>query len=96
MSDPLMEIAWLSFMKFASESAEILADFNTATGRNFMKPASAIEKQIDRVTGKWDDDADAFVLWVTEHYWGVDEAPEKVREAIAANALEEAKEVRPS
>jgi hypothetical protein len=73
------EIAWADFVEFAATQAEIVAEFNNATGRHFRQPRNGLEAMIDQATGKDADDAEAFMLWVTEHYWGMDDAPEAVK-----------------
>ena len=82
------EIAWRDFILFAYQHEPIVSQFERETGRTITAPpSSALEAMIDRATGKTDADLNAFVLWATEHHWGIDEAPEKVRAAILARKV---------
>ena len=78
----LIDLAWRDFVLWASHDAGFVGEFNLATGRNFRSvSASLIDRMIDEATGKAADDAEAFVLWVTEKYWGMD-APARVRQRL--------------
>lgn len=85
LSDSLREGAWTSFINWASCTPRMVAEFNAATGRNFIGPDADFDPN------GVDDDVDAFILWVTEAYWRVEMAPEKVRAAIIAKAQVESR-----
>jgi hypothetical protein len=81
----LLDIAWADFIRWAMDQPEIVAQFNAATGRSYQTRAQTIlGVMVDEATGKLADDTEAFMLWATETYWGTDEAPGKVRAALAA------------
>lgn len=80
--DEFLEIAWRDFCLWAASEPDCVAAFHAETGRSFMaKPANGLEAMIDQATGKIDDDARAFVDWVTDSQWGIDEAPASYRAA---------------
>jgi hypothetical protein len=81
------EIAWRDFILWAHGEPEMVNAWTKATGRSFSgSPANPLEAMIDRATGKDASDAEAFVLWVTEHCWGSGEAPAAVRARLANRA----------
>jgi hypothetical protein len=85
----VLDVAWRDFIVWACKEPDCIAAFNAETGSSMGRPAgNPLEAMIDDVTGKLRAETEAFVLWVTEHYWGVDEAPAKVREAILARRQE--------
>lgn len=80
--DTLRSIAWRDFILWAASQPEAVAAFNAETGRTFKALASSsIEAMIDRASGKLEADATAFVDWVTDSQWGIDEAPAAYRKA---------------
>jgi hypothetical protein len=86
----LLDVAWRDFIVWAGKQPDCIAAFNEQTGSSFRRrpAANALEAMIDGATGKIRAETEAFVLWVTEHYWGVDQAPAKVRAAILARRQE--------
>ncbi|WP_454915007.1 hypothetical protein [Xanthobacter sediminis] len=83
--DAFMAIAWRDFIKWASTEKDLVAQFNSETGRRFMvHPRSPLEALVDAATGRASDDAEAFIEWVTVNWWGLDEAPEAYRAHLHA------------
>ena len=90
--EEINDIAWQGFIEFAVKKPEMIAQFNADTGSTFNRPyapKTGLEAAIDKATGyaerMWEkhlEDMESYILWVTEHYWGLDEAPEKVRKKI--------------
>ena len=91
MSDnQLMVLAWRDFVMFAIGNEEIRAQYVEETGRTIFAPAtSPLDRLIDEATASPLNDAEDFMLWATARIWGVDEAPEKVREAVAKSRYAE-------
>lgn len=82
--NPFLALAWLDFIVYAFGNAELVAAFNQRTGASLgQPPGTALDALIDLATDKLDRETEAFVLWVTEEFWGVAWAPKKVRAAIA-------------
>lgn len=78
-----MDAAWYSFVIWASKKPEMLAEYAEATGKNFGSGPSPIDRLIDRATGHKPDvqkEAEDFMLWVTEHHWGIDDAPDGIKQ----------------
>lgn len=78
-----MEAAWAGFITWAFDNPEMRAQFEAETGQKYAPPRSAIDAMIDDATGHVDDYVEAFAVWATRTHWGMDEAPEKMREAHA-------------
>lgn len=80
-----MEAAWGGFIRWASQEPEALARYRTETGRTFppAPPKNGLEAAIDQATGYHKDAAEHFAIWATEALWGIDDAPQKLRERIA-------------
>lgn len=82
--DDIREIAFRDFLTWAISEPEMVAAFDRDTGRTLGgKPKNGLEMVIDEATGKLNSDVFAFMLWVTEHHWGIDEAPAKIRALFA-------------
>lgn len=85
--DDLMMIAWRDFCVWAAQEPDAVAAFNAETGRSFQAPPkNVLERMIDRATGKIEDDARAFVDWVTDSQWGIESAPAAYRKARGLDA----------
>lgn len=79
------ELAWRDFIMWVVTQPGIRAQFQEDTHIAFpSKPTTTIDAMIDKACGydakeEWEKAGEAFVLWVTERRWGIDEAPLKVR-----------------
>lgn len=83
--DDFMEIAWRDFIFWAGANPEMIAAYERATGSKMLAPPrNALEAMIDKATGAQAESLEAFVLWVTIHHWGADEAPATYRKAMIA------------
>lgn len=89
--DPLIaQQAWPDFIAWALSEPKVRADFEATTGRRAPSPArSTLDMMIDSATGVFESYVREFILWVSEHHWGLDESPRKVREEIQRMRLRE-------
>lgn len=77
--------AWRGFVAWAIKHPDFRAEFTKATGLQWpAPPKNGFDAMIDKATGVHETVREAFVLWVTEHHWGLDDAPPAVREAVEA------------
>jgi len=75
------EIAWIDFIHWAIGFDELREEFEKATGHFDMPPPkNAIEMMIDEACEVKEKYLKAFVVWVTENCWGIDEAPKDLFE----------------
>ena len=82
-----MDVAWGAFIAWAISEPEMRAAFTKATGRHFMPPPKCpLDALIAQATGadKVRETVEAFVRWATEEHWGMEYAPQRYREAMAA------------
>lgn len=78
-----MEIAWRDFINWAVTKPEMISAFEASSGqRRLTPPKNALDAMIDKATGAHKAYAQEFMLWATEHHWGIDDAPAKVRDEI--------------
>lgn len=72
--DPLMAVAWLSFVSWAARHRETLAAYEADTGKRlvFSRPRSPIDRMIDEATGYERESMESFVDWVNAELWGED------------------------
>jgi hypothetical protein len=82
----VMAPAWAGFVQYAITDERVVEQFERETGVKFSVATTPIDRMIDEATGRVETDIEKFVLWVTERYWGVEYAPEAIREKIAALA----------
>lgn len=75
--------AYLSFLSWAAKRKDLWEGFAVATGLKLPESSSVIECMIDRATGFEENVATHFIKWVTENYWGVDDAPAVYYKIIA-------------
>lgn len=80
------QIAWRDFLLLASNEQGMLDAFNAETGRHYRA------RGVSPSDAELAADTEAFVRWVTVHHWGVECAPEKYRDELAAASLPEAPE----
>jgi hypothetical protein len=82
----LLDEAWAACILWAAQNDKLVAQFNAATGNNFGKTLTPIERMIDKATGHKENlaEVDEFVRWVTINYWGLRHAPKAIRERIEA------------
>ena len=71
---------WASFVQWASNSVEMVQQFNEETGSDYKHPKAYVEMLIDDATGKAETDAFKFARWVTERHWGMEYAPQSFRD----------------
>ena len=83
----IMDIAWRDFVSWASENSYILAEYRATTGKEFGVPRSRIDAAIDEATGYGDAQARDFVFWVTRTHWGIEFAPESLKNEMAKACL---------
>ena len=77
----LNEVAWKDFIYWAFGSEEMRGAFERQTKTPPMG-RSPIEVMVDQGTGFEQEYLRKFVLWATEFHWGMDYAPESVREEL--------------
>ncbi len=72
--DPLMAIAWLSFLRVSIQQPQVIAAYEAERGRpfTFARMRSPIERMIDDATGFTDSELDDFIDWLNEEVWGDD------------------------
>jgi len=87
--DAFMGIAWRDFILFASENPDMQAEFKADTGFDLAAGKSVIDTLIDAATGYDTDKLEAFILWVTEKHWGMNEAPASYRAYVGAPSTPE-------
>lgn len=80
----LMELAWAGFINYAITDERVLAQFAKETGISFPVATTVVDQLVDDATGRLEADIEKFVLWATERCWGVEFAPARIRETIAA------------
>lgn len=66
--DPLMEVAFGAFVRWASSDEETIAAFEKETGMRFAR--SHLDTAIDEATGHDTAVLSAFVRWLIENRWG--------------------------
>jgi hypothetical protein len=79
-SEEFNQIAWRDFLLWASNEQGFIDAFNAATGRHYRA------RDVRPTDAELAADTEAFVRWVTVHHWGVEYAPEKYRNELAAAA----------
>lgn len=83
--------AWRGFIVWASGHPDFQKMYAQHTGIAWPSPAkNGLEAMIDDATGHLSGHLEGFMLWATEHYWGVDEAPPKVRAEIESRKKRDA------
>lgn len=94
--DEFNTIAWRDFIMFAWKERDIWKAFTAETGIPHVadRPATPIERLIDKVTGADDIEriASAFIEWVTRNHWGIDNAPKVYRDQLETRAIAKLKE----
>lgn len=65
-----MAQAWVDCLRWAASDADVLRQFETATGVYMRAARSALDQMIDEATGANRDYFEKFVVWFNEHIWG--------------------------
>ena len=82
-----MEGAWASFAAWVINAPDVIARWEKETGRKMAgQPRTPMDAAIDKATGydkARSQDLEDFLIWATINLWGEDEAPAKMRAAIA-------------
>jgi hypothetical protein len=88
--EAICQRAWPAFIEWALGNVEVCNQFTVATGLVVARKQSAIEAEIDKVTGSGASVADRFVEWVTVELYGIDGAPAAYRAELARRRQGEA------
>lgn len=76
---------WRGFITWAYDDADMRAAFVAETGRAWpTEPKNVLERMIDKATSRSSEHALEFTLWATRRHWGVDDAPEPIRDLLRA------------
>lgn len=82
MPDPITEIAWGGFIRWAFKQKELVDAFEKDTGLK-IKDRNILEQMIDAQTGAEDELFFEFMRYVTEKHWGMEYAPESFQQECA-------------
>lgn len=70
--NPVMAMAFASFLRFSAEHADTLDAFRNATGITpfWAERRTPLDAMVDSATDRERRDVDAFVDWLIENVWG--------------------------
>lgn len=84
VGEEFAQLAWWSFIMWAAKDTDMRRDFTRETGIDLDRQRAPIERLVDNATGG--GPLHEFVYWATVNHWGIDDAPEAYRAALASAA----------